>query len=178
MPENPRQDEFLSLYLQHKLRVDAYVRSLVPNRADADELLQDIATVLWRKFDDFEIGTRFDHWAGRIAQRHVFNFFRHRQRESLFFNEYVFTALAEEVMRQNDNWDDRRDALASCLKELSQPDRELVKARFLSGATNREAARLAGRSESAVSRALSRIYATLLGCVQRRLAMSIERGTS
>jgi RNA polymerase sigma-70 factor, ECF subfamily len=176
MPDNPRQDEFLGLYLQHKLRVDAYVRSLVPNRADADELLQDIASILWRKFEDFEIGTRFDHWAGRIAQKHVFNFFRQKRRESLYFNEYVFTALAEEVVRQNDNWDERRDALSACIKQLPRPDHDLVRARFQAGATNRDAARECGRSESAVSRALSRIYATLLGCMQRRLAISSERG--
>lgn len=176
MSDGSRHEQFLRLFLQHQLQIVAYVRSLVPNRADADKLLQDVAAVLWRKFDDFQLGTRFDHWACRVAHNTVLNYFRHKRREAHFFGEYTLTALSEAVIRQNDLWNERHDALATCLQLLPQADRELIHARFQPATTNRILAQQSGRSESAISRALNRIYIALLNCIQQRVDISAERG--
>ena len=40
-----------------------YIRTMVFHRADAEDVLQDVAEVLWRKIDQFQEGTRFDQWA-------------------------------------------------------------------------------------------------------------------
>jgi RNA polymerase sigma-70 factor, ECF subfamily len=178
MPVGSRHEQFLRLFLQHQLQIEAYVRSLVPNRADADELLQDVAAVLWRKFDDFQLGTRFDHWACRVAHNNVLNYFRHKRREAHFFSEYTLAALSEAVIRQNDVWTQRHEALATCLQLLPQADRELIHARFQPATTNRSLAQQSGRSESAISRALNRIYLALLNCIQQRVDVSAERGAS
>lgn len=177
MSNSSRQDTFLRLFLQYQLQIETYVRSLVPNRADADELLQDVATVLWRKFDDFQLGTRFDHWACRVAHNIVLNYFRQKRRESLFFGEFALAALSEVVVRENDLWSQRHDALATCLQRLPQADRDLIQSRFQPATTNRSLAHQSGRSESAISRTLNRIYIALLNCIQQRLEVSAERGT-
>jgi RNA polymerase sigma-70 factor (ECF subfamily) len=163
------QQQFIQLYLQHQLQIEAYVRSLILNRADADELLQDTAAVLWRKFEEFEQGTRFDHWACCVARHHMLNYFRQKGREILVFREAVDSAIAEEVIRQNDVWVDRKEALEQCLQQLSVSDRTLIIRRYQAAATNRSVAKETGRSETAISRALDRIYTALLNCIQRRL---------
>jgi RNA polymerase sigma-70 factor (ECF subfamily) len=170
-----RQEQFLRLFLHYQLQVEAYVRSLVPNRADAEELLQDVAAVLWRKFDDFELGTRFDHWACRVAHNHVLNFYRRKSREAAAFGDLVFSAVAEESLQQNNVWAERREALEVCLDQLPQADRELIRLRYQPAATNRTVARQTGRSESAISRALNRIYLALLNCARQRLDSRAER---
>src|SRR5262249_11570774 len=43
---------FLRLFLQNKRRLYAYVLTLLPNRADADDVLQEASLVLWDKFDE------------------------------------------------------------------------------------------------------------------------------
>lgn len=170
--EYTRHEQFLRLFLRHQVQIDAYVRSLVPHRADAEELLQDVAAVLWRKFDDFTIGTRFDHWACQVARNHVLYYFRRKRRESLVFSEHLLDAIADEAVRQNDIWAERREAMEGCLQKLPPPDRDLIRRRYQPGATNRSVARKTGRSESAISRALNRIYAALLECIRRRLEIS------
>lgn len=174
--ETSRQEPFLRLFLRHQLQIEACVRTLVPHQADADELLQDVAAVLWRKFDDFQPGTRFDHWACRVAHNHVLNYFRSKRQEKLVFSETLLASLAEEVVRQNDLWMDRRDALENCLSRLPSTDRQLIRRRFLGCSTNRAVAQQTGRSESSVSRALNRIYSTLLKCIHRQLDSTVEGG--
>lgn len=175
MSEDSRQEQFLRLFLQHQLQVEAYVRSLVPNRTDAEELLQDVAAVLWRKFDDFQLGTRFDHWACHVAHNHVLYYFRRKRRDTQVFADYVLTAVAQEAIRQNDVWPERRDALETCLQQLPQADRELIQARFQPSTTNRTVAHQTGRSETAISRALNRIYTALLNCIEQRIESSAKR---
>ena len=45
--------------------------SVLPNRTDVDDLLQETNLVLWREFESFEIGTNFTAWAYRIAHNQV-----------------------------------------------------------------------------------------------------------
>jgi len=177
MVATSRQEQFLRLFLQHQLQVEAYVRSLVPNRADAEELVQDVAAVLWRKFDDFELGTRFDHWACRVAHNHVLYYFRRKGRDAMTFGDSVLAAVAEESVRQNDIWAERREALEACLKMLPPADRELIRLRYQAAATNRSVSQETGRSESAISRALNRIYMALLHCARQQLDSPGERST-
>lgn len=63
-----------------------------------------------------------------------------------------------------------QDALAQCLVKLPEADQELIRQRYRGNATNRDVARDSGRSESAISRALNRIYLTLLLCIEGTLA--------
>jgi RNA polymerase sigma-70 factor (ECF subfamily) len=111
-----------------------------------------------------------------VAHNNVLNYFRHKRREAHFFSEYTLSALSEAVIRQNDIWSQRHEALSACLQMLPQADRELIHARFQPATTNRSLAHQSGRSESAISRALNRIYLALLNCIQRRVDISAERG--
>ena len=54
-----RHAEFLRLYTKYQHRILSYIFVLVPNRTDAEDLLQDTAVLLWAKFDEFESGTDF-----------------------------------------------------------------------------------------------------------------------
>ena len=40
-----------------------FVRSLVPRREDAAEVMQEAAVVLWEKFDEFDSSRDFRKWA-------------------------------------------------------------------------------------------------------------------
>ena len=42
---------FLRLFLQNQRRLYAYILTLLPNRADADDVLQETSLVMWDKFD-------------------------------------------------------------------------------------------------------------------------------
>ena len=61
MPKDPQTDQydFGRLFVQYQPRIYGYIRSLVADRSDAEDMLQETASVLWQKFDEFTPGTNF-----------------------------------------------------------------------------------------------------------------------
>ena len=62
------------LLLENRHRMYGYIFSLVRNRADAEDLLQETSITLWEKFDQFDPETDFIPWAFRVALWKVKNF--------------------------------------------------------------------------------------------------------
>ena len=58
---------FTALLLQNQKRIYGLILSLVPNGPDADDIMQEACSVMWKKFETFEEGTNFAAWALRIA---------------------------------------------------------------------------------------------------------------
>lgn len=166
----PKVERFAQLLARCQRRVFLYALGLVHSAADAEEVLQQTNLVLWRKFDQYQPGTDFGRWACRIAYYEVLKFRERRAREErLFSNDFVET-LAVESASAMDLWDARRDALAGCLKKLTERDRELVLRRYQENATTRGVAEALGRSIQGARKSLHRIRMALLACIERTLA--------
>ena len=162
---------FLRLFLQNERRLYAYIVTLLPHRADADDVFQEASLVLWDKFDDDNPPAGFAAWACRIAYFKVLDFCKKRQRSRVFFSQALMERLAETAVEQAAalQLDERREALASCLEKLRPRDRELLAHRFAQGATTQSAADQDGRSVEAVYKALAKIRQNLFDCVTRSL---------
>jgi RNA polymerase sigma-70 factor (ECF subfamily) len=169
-------ESFMRLWVRHQSQVYAYIRALVYCRADAEDVLQEVAVVLWRKFDQFEPGSRFDQWAYRVARYQVLYYRQKRQRDRLVFAQELLDRVADEMAATHPAREGYLDALESCLDGLVPGDRELVRRRHEPGATNRSLSQALGRSESAISRALSRIYLALLQCIRGKMAPEAATG--
>ncbi|MEM8955062.1 MAG: sigma-70 family RNA polymerase sigma factor [Verrucomicrobiota bacterium] len=169
MTDQDRHDEFMGLFIDYQPRIYAYIRSLIPSKVDADDVLQETAAVLWRKFDQFEKGTHFDRWAFRTAFHQVRYFRQKKARERLQFGDEILDVLAQEAEEYTDGLEDTQAALERCLGKLASEDRKFVAWRFAPGGTNRVIARRIGKSESVVSRAMSRIYSSLMKCISLQL---------
>ena len=75
MPDPKRYEEFADLVRLHTSQVLAYIRVLLLNWHDAEDLFQETCLVLWQKFDEFEpAGENFLAWALRIAEHKVMDF--------------------------------------------------------------------------------------------------------
>lgn len=172
----PDHETFMRLWVQHQSHVYAYIRALVFRRPDAEDVLQEVAVVLWRKFDQFEPGSRFDQWAYRVARNQVLYYRQKRQRDRLVFGQELLDRIADEMAAAHPEREGYLDALESCLEGLGSDDRELVRRRHEPGATNRSLSQALRRSESAISRALSRIYLALLDCIRGKTASEAATG--
>ena len=166
----PDHESFMRLWVGHQSRVYAYIRALVFSRADAEDILQEVAVVLWRKFDQFVPGSRFDQWAYRVARNQILYFRQKCTRDRLLFSQELMDQLADELAASHPARSEYLDALESCLDGLPEGDRALVQQRHQPGATNRSVSKLRGKSESAISRALDRIYLALLQCIRGKTA--------
>ena len=169
--DSPDHELFMRLWVRHQSHVYAYIRALVFRRADAEDILKEVAVVLWRKFEQFEPGSRFDQWAYRVARNQVLYYRQKRHRDRLLFSQDLIDSIADEMVSSHPSRGGYFDALESCLDGISSDDRELVRQRHEPGATNRSISKMLGRSESAISRALNRIYLALLQCIRAKMGL-------
>jgi RNA polymerase sigma-70 factor (ECF subfamily) len=167
-----KHERFLRLFATHEERIRRYILVLAPRRADADEIFQETAVALWRKFDEYDAEQPFVTWACRFAH---FQTLSHRKREAvrrkhLQFSDAAFEALAAEPIPSEDERESWRAALAECVKSLSISQWELIRARYAADTTITDLAKQTGKSVKSLYKSLARIRLQLGNCVQRRLA--------
>src|SRR5262245_8659861 len=105
-----KRDEFIAQLTVSQPSLWAYIFSLLPDHAAAQDLLQETNLTLWRKADDFQPSTSFLAWSSQVAYFHVLSYRRRMRRDRLVFDENVLAYLAE---RQADRVAELGDRLAS-----------------------------------------------------------------
>ncbi len=162
--------EFLQYFTGNYRRIYVFIRAQVRCTSDANDAMQETSTVLWERFADFDRSRDFTRWACGIARRVVLAQYRKNGRIQPLFGDAVDELYAERLLVSVQADSDRSDALAECLKLLDMRQRSLLDMRYKEEREVREIADQAGRSESAVYKALTKIHDTLFQCVQHKLA--------
>lgn len=162
-------DEFVKLLTTSQPSLYACILSLLPDRIAAQDVLQEVSLTLWHKADDFEQGTNFMAWAGRIARYHVMNYRRKMNRDRLVFDEELFRELCERQEAMAEDVDRYADSLRDCLAQLPIEHRELLASRYAPDGSVKKIAELRGQTVGAISQMLYRIRESLLNCVSQRL---------
>jgi len=49
--EKSNKDDFISLFLSNQRRIFTFILMFVPNRSDAEDLMQETASWMWKNFD-------------------------------------------------------------------------------------------------------------------------------
>src|SRR4029077_21072005 len=92
------QAQFLRLFLPAERELFRYVAALVPNVGDAEEIVQQTAVELWKKFDQYDARQPFTPWACRFAINIVKQWVASRKR----WQALLETGLAEELANRRD----------------------------------------------------------------------------
>jgi len=174
--ETESRKRLVALMTRHQRQIFAYIYTLVPDRHDADDLLQETSVVVCEKFDEFAAGTDFVAWACQIAWWRIRYSRQKFARSKVVFNDEVLAAVGQTAGEMALELDERHDALALCLQKLAPRDRELVLTRYEPGGGVAEAARRSGRSMDAAYKALNRLRKLLQDCVTHELASDAQPG--
>lgn len=173
--EHLRQEEFIRLYARDRERVFAYVYSLLPQHADAEDVFQRTSVLLWNKFAEFDRERSFLSWACGVAFYEAKNFLRVANRQRLQFDVELLSTFAEARVKNLENADSRYSALERCLDKLRAADRQLVDVAYASNQSLKDFAESSGQALQTLYNRLSQIRRQLLECIERRLA--IDEGT-
>jgi RNA polymerase sigma-70 factor (ECF subfamily) len=152
--ETESRKRLMVLMTRHQRQIFGYIYTLVPHRADAEDLLQETSLIICEKFDQFREDTDFVAWACQIAYWRIRYARQKFARSKLIFNQEIVDALAQTASEMAVELDERHEALSSCLKKLPARDREMVLTRYEPGSGVEEAARRSGRSLEAAYKAL------------------------
>src|ERR1043165_3748535 len=120
------QQRFLSLFLRSEREVFRYVAALVPNVADAEDIVQQTALVLWEKFDAYDESQPFTPWACRFALNKTRQWLERRRR----WQALLENGLAQEVAQRREElrpeMETRLKHLEGCLRKLPEAQRAIV----------------------------------------------------
>lgn len=162
---------FLGQFTAHESAIRAYVRRLVPRREDANDVMQEIALVLWKKFDQLKADEDFRRWAFGVARYEVLAWRRDiaRDRERLILSNETIEQMAKEGEQQADQFDLEREAiLQHCLGKLKGEQRSAVEAMYQPESSAAQLAETFGRTVTGFYQWIYRIRQTLSRCAQRQ----------
>jgi len=168
--ETESRKRLMALMTRHQRQIFAYIYTLVPDRHDAEDLLQETSLVICEKFEEFRPGSDFVAWACQIAWWRIRYSRQKFARSKVIFDDEVLAKVAQTAGEMAVELDERHEALASCLRKLAPRDRELVLTRYEPGSGVAEAAQRSGRSMDAAYKALNRLRKLLHDCVTHELS--------
>lgn len=108
--------EPVRLISRHSREIYAFILSVVPNWADADDILQKTTVKLWNGFDRFEPGTNFVAWGYKVAYFQIKTFRQKMGRERFHFSTEFLDHIAETFDASITSIDQRRDVLPHYLQ--------------------------------------------------------------
>jgi RNA polymerase sigma-70 factor (ECF subfamily) len=158
---------FLRLFLPSERELFRYVAALVPSVADAEEIVQQTAVELWKKFDQYDPQQPFTPWACRFAINIVKQWVASRQR----WQSLLDRGLAEELANRRDQlrtqFESRLTHLDQCLEKLPPQQRGIVEAYYFHRQSIDGIAAQTRRSVESVYKALQRIRSMLRQCIEQ-----------
>lgn len=162
--------EFVELLVQHQHQLLRFILPLVGDLNDAQDVLQETAKALWRKFGDYDPAQPFLPWARQFARNEVLMHHRRRKRIT-FLSEELLEQLAEREATRDELACRRQAALSGCLEKLPEADRRLVHRRYLDPHASVDGlAQELGQTANVLYKSLGRIRKALLSCIEHSLA--------
>lgn len=165
-------EQFMHLVLANQREILVFILYLVPIKMDADDILQDTLTEMWKKFDQFRPGSDFVAWGVTIARYKVMNYRKKRAKSKMVFSDDIYSILEVDSQKKSNLLQNSIDALESCVHKLSSNERVLLRLRYEKDQTLKTISSRLGKSSQAIHRALGRIHTRLVKCI--RITMTVE----
>src|SRR6185295_18791178 len=156
------QQRFLSLFLRSEREIFRYVAALVPNVADAEDIVQQTAIALWDKFDAYDSSQPFTPWACRFALNKAKQWIERRQRWQILLEGGLAEELAQRREELRPEMEVRLKHLERCLGKLPEEQRSIVEGYYYRRDGVEKLAETSGRTVAATYKTLQRIREALL----------------
>jgi RNA polymerase sigma-70 factor (ECF subfamily) len=160
------QQRFLSLFLRSEREIFRYVAALVPNVADAEDIVQQTALALWEKFDSYDPDQPFTPWACRFALNKTKQWLERRQR----WQALLEGRLAEELVQRREELlpelEIKLKHLEGCLNRLPEEQRSVVEGYYYRRDAIEKLAGDSGRTVAATYKTLQRVRQALQVCIE------------
>ncbi len=162
--------QFIQLIVANQKKIFAFILCLVPIKMDAEDILQETLTEMWKKFDLFQPGSDFAAWGVQIARFKIMNYRKKCANRKVVFSSDIHNLLQNDFQRQSNLLHSSIDAIRTCVNKLSSNEKVLLKLRYEQDQTFKAISLRIGRSTQAVYKAISLIHVRLARCIKLTLA--------
>lgn len=132
--------------------------------------MQETNLIMWRKCDQFQMGSNFAAWMMRIAYLQTLTYQRKLAKEDVFIGDEDFlgrlAAEAVESTKDTGLHERRQEALRRCIEKLPDRQREIVRSRYSEGSSIKTIAESLSLAATAVKQVLYRARISLISCVE------------
>lgn len=169
MNDQQRDERIVQLIGGCQRSLFVYLTGLLCSRDLADDVLQETNLIIWRKREQYRIGTNFFAWACRIAYFEACKAREKRGRKVPAFSEMFLDKVAPELAAVAETSGFLQTALSDCVDELKPGDRDLIERRYDDDATVRSIAAAVGRSADGIYKSLKRVHRVLFDCISAKM---------
>lgn len=170
-----QEAEFLRFLAMSYRDLYAAAMSIVGNRNDADDVIQEVCVVLWAKYDEFNPNTNFRKWACTVTFNVARSYARKRNRHrGVGLDEEVLAKIVRMRTASSELLELRREILRGCLDRLTPRDRRFLADCYRTPSSLVEYAQSKGLTVATVYSKLKRVRRALVDCVQWKLEGGAE----
>ena len=164
-----RHADFVRLLTNAHRKLLAYLSTLVGNRHDAEDVLQQASVIMWGQFHTFTPDSDFVAWATTVAYYEAKNFLRISARAKVNFDDELLRLLTDERRAGLGQISARTEALEQCLGHLDESGRLLLMAVYRENMSIAGLAEQLGKSPKTLYNRLSLLRQSLAHCMEHRL---------
>lgn len=171
--QNKYADDNASLFVcelvAHRKQIYAFIMTLVANSNDADDIFQETASFMWRKYPEMEKIENFAAWGIRIAHYKVLEFRKKHYNKKIQFSDDLLDKVIGGAVSVNENIDDRYVALKKCIAKLEPWQKKLLLLRHQKGWTVKSIATELKQAEASVYKKIPRLHDIIARCIHQTL---------
>jgi len=165
----PNTEDFIQQFTRNERQIRYYIASLVANKSDVDDIMQEASALLWEKFDQYDPTRPFLPWAMRFAYNAVRTYRQKLGTRRKYFTDELIEELVATHEKEMDRLEMERKLLPAAMNVLSEKEQLLIQHRYSNGGTIQDLAKKLGEKPDALYKRLQRIREKLMTTIQLEL---------
>ncbi|MGB7158499.1 MAG: sigma-70 family RNA polymerase sigma factor [Tepidisphaeraceae bacterium] len=156
---------YRALVERYERAAAAAVLSILRDAHGAQDVVQDVFVLCFKRLSSLRDGSRFGPWLLRVASREAVHASRRDRRMRIASADATEAGTSEEPPPL---FDDERERLLDCVRRLPAHERVVVSLRYFEGRPVHEIASITGRPVGTVTKQLTRAIERLRGELESR----------
>ena len=164
--------EFMAEFVRAERSIRALLMSATGDLNLVDDLMQNVAVALWKKWPEYNPGRPFRAWALGIARIEILRWRRTAARNRIVLDVQILDQLVAAADRTAEEADQGLYMLAECLVGVKGDARQVLNLKYIYGLRSRQIAEKLDKGVGAVEMILTRTRRALRECIERKRAAS------
>ena len=165
-----QRQEFMAQFVCAERSIRALLLAATGDINLVDDLMQNVAVALWKKWPEYDPQRPFRAWAIGIARIEILRWRRSAARNRIVLDVQLLDQLVEAAEQAAEESDRRLALLSECLDRVQGDAREVLNLKYSFGMRSRQIADQMGKGVGAVEMILTRTRRSLRECIKRKLA--------
>ena len=164
------REEMTRLWLGAEVAVRAYISAALASYQDREDVYQQVALTVARRFEEYDLGRPFLGWVLWLAKSRIADFYRTQEKQPQLLSDEMLDRFADALVNQRDMVSPRQEALDKCLEQMTERSRLLIRLKYNDGLKIDQVAKTFGITPASVRVALYRVREFLATCIRHRIA--------